>query len=97
MSEPDGRPRVPWRGRDALVVVVITVVLVFVAALFLPGISLPVLLLIQTGVFGGVTLLWAHRHRSVGALLGRRFRVAPGPVLGALGAAGISLVLQIVF
>jgi len=96
VTEPD-RPAVPWRGRDALAVAVVTLFLVIFAAVVTAGSSLTVLLAIQAGILGAVTLLWARLYRSATALLGRRFRVGLTPALVALGVGLASFLAQILF
>jgi membrane protease YdiL (CAAX protease family) len=84
--ELTGRPPVPWRGRDALGVALVAVVLTFVAAIVAPGLDLAVLFPIITALIGAVSVGWGSLYRRPGALLGERFR----PGLGALGMASLA-------
>lgn len=83
--EISGRPPVPWRGRDAVGVALVAVVLTFVAAIVAPGLDLAVLFPIITALIGVVSVGWASFYRRPGALLGERFR----PGLGAIGMAAL--------
>lgn len=98
-GDPIGEPGVPevrWRGRDALAVAVITLFLVIVVALVVPG-SVVVLLMVQAGILGAVTLVWARLYRGATALLGTGYHLGFRPVLLGLGVGAASFGGQVLF
>jgi membrane protease YdiL (CAAX protease family) len=76
---------VPWRGRDAVGVALVSAITTLVVALVARGVDLSVLFPTITGLVGAASVGWASLYRRPGALLGDRFRLG----LGALGTAAL--------
>lgn len=86
---------VPWKGRDAVYVAIIYVVVLIVLGFLFAGVGLGFLILAAEMLLGAITLVWTRMYRSSGVLLGSRFRFGIGPLMGGILLAFILLIAQI--
>ncbi len=89
--------RVPWRGRDALYVVLVYFLLLGLIAIPFDGRFGPGLLLFALALLGVLTVRKARRYRSSGLLLGKRFRARPSDLMAGTVAGVIAFAIELVF
>jgi membrane protease YdiL (CAAX protease family) len=86
---PAAEPDVPWRGRGAIAVALLAVVITILVAALAPRLDPALLFPVLAMSIGLATLVWAALHGRVEALFGDRFRVG----LGTLGMAALGWVV----